>query len=602
MCGIAGLQLASGRETNFAQLNSLRTALRHRGPDSTGSFVSSDRGTAIVSTRLAIVDLKHGDQPLTSPSGAVLIANGEIYNAPELRAQFKDFPFATGSDCEVIFPLFDAYGLDFGRHLRGMFAIALYDEATNQLVLSRDPFGIKPLYFVEGQGRFAFASELGALLDAELAGRKVDQTSRTELLQLRHVAGNKTIIPGIRRVAPGETMVVEGGCLRQSRNWNFPRSRIRRQSIAARYCGMVHASPQALVEKFDATIRDSVRVHLRSDVPTCLFYSGGVDSSILMKVGRDVSPTSMQALTVGYQGRDGADESWDALKLARQAGVSCERVEMSGDDFWNIAPQVAAAVDDPMSDPAVLPLYLLAKAAHNNGYKVALSGEGADELFGGYRRYQRATLPSFFAPRKGRRGVFTGGLADAQLKDWREAIEACVKTNRKLTSTRLQLLLETDVQERLRNWLLTKFDRALMAHGVEGRTPFLDKRVAAFARSLPDGLRANPRFGKRILRDWLATHFPQARPFAKKKGFNVPIATWMSPHKGDLALLVSQQPGVKEALDPAVVNEVFGRCEDEPQPAWSLLHYALWHSHHILCLGTDGDIAAVLESAAVFDR
>lgn len=598
MCGIAGLQLAPGRYADTQQLSSFQASLRHRGPDASGAFVSSDRGTALVSTRLAIVDLQNGNQPLTSRSGLVLVVNGEIYNAPELRAQFKTYPFVTGSDSEVVFPLFETYGLDFCRHLRGMFAIALYDEANNQLTLSRDPFGIKPLYYIESQGRFAFASEIGALLDADCAVRDTDPTARAELLQLRHVAGHKTIIPSICRIAPGQTLVIEGGAVQRAAPWTSRRRTLRRQNMAERYCGIVSASPSALLEKFDAIIRDSVQVHLRGDVPACLFFSGGIDSTILMKVAREVSPSPIEALTVGYAGHHRGDESWDALALAREAGTLCERIEMSGNDFFALAPRIAAAVDDPMSDPAVLPLYMLAKAAHDRGFKVALSGEGADELFGGYRRYRRATLPHILAAPKSRRGVFSGGKGEAALPDWAREIEACALATERNAITPLQTLLEIDMQERLRNWLLTKTDRALMAHGVEGRTPYLDRRVAVFARNLPDGLRANPRFGKRILRDWLAAHFPQARPFAKKKGFNAPIAAWIGAHQSELAALVSKQHCIVEVFAPSRVQEVFAQVERDAQPAWSLLFYALWHAHYIGKVDASGNIAAVLETSA----
>jgi asparagine synthase (glutamine-hydrolysing) len=207
VCGIAGLQLHAGTPIDASVLDRLTASLEHRGPDSSGRFVDST--TALVSTRLAIVDLLHGDQPLHSASGLVLVANAEIYNAPELRARFPSFPYRTRSDCEVIFPLFDAYGVDFARHLRGMYAIALFEPVHQRLILSRDPFGIKPLYIRENGQCFSFASEPGALLAAGLAEPREDRVAKAELLQLKYVVGTKTIIEGVHRVRPGVTLSVQ---------------------------------------------------------------------------------------------------------------------------------------------------------------------------------------------------------------------------------------------------------------------------------------------------------------------------------------------------------------------------------------------------------
>src|SRR5690242_2872281 len=219
MCGIAGMQMNPGAAVPLPALDTLAHALWHRGPDATGRFVSST--TAILSTRLAIVDVAHGDQPLFSPRGVALVANGEIYNAPELREQFPDYPFKTHSDCELALPLYEKYGLDFARHLRGMYAIALFDAETEALVLARDPFGIKPLYFRENENGFAFASEMGALLGAHLAPRVLDKRAEAELLQLKYVIGTKTIVPDIRRVEAGATMVIREGAIRERHTHSF---------------------------------------------------------------------------------------------------------------------------------------------------------------------------------------------------------------------------------------------------------------------------------------------------------------------------------------------------------------------------------------------
>jgi asparagine synthase (glutamine-hydrolysing) len=596
MCGIAGIQVKPGAALPLPALDTLARALWHRGPDATGRFVAPN--TALVSTRLAIVDVAHGDQPLFSPRGVALVANGEIYNAPELREEFPDYPFKTHSDCELALPLYEKYGLAFAEHLRGMYAVALYDPETEALVLARDPFGIKPLYYTEHETVFAFASEMGALLEAELARRDTEKRAESELLQLKYVIGTKTIIPGMRRVEAGETVSIRNGAIQERRTLSFQRPSGRKPSAYSAVGVFRRASPSLLAE-LEKTLSDSVAVHLRADVPCCLFYSGGVDSTILMLAAKEVSPQPLTAITVGYPGEEKADETRGAQELAAAAGTPCERIEMSGEDFWALAPQIAAAMDDPMADPAVLPLYMLARAAHERCFKVALSGEGSDEMFGGYSRYRRATLPSFLRRKGERRGVFSGSPIPAGKFDgWSRDMDALEGRERRRWSSQQQVLQSIDMLERLPNCLLIKLDRALMAHGVEGRTPFLDREMIRFANELPDGMKANPLFGKRILRDWLAKRFPQAKPYARKRGFDVPLRTWLAAHP-ETAELVAGAPGIRALFDPAEVKAVFEHVPEDIQPAWSLLFYALWHAHHMLSVDAEGNVAAVLSQACV---
>ncbi|MDR5726763.1 MAG: asparagine synthase (glutamine-hydrolyzing) [Terriglobia bacterium] len=594
MCGIAGLQVVGNARVPPGALTILQRGILHRGPDAQSQFATDD--TALVFTRLAIVDLKHGDQPLFSPNRSALVVNGEIYNSPELRDRFPDYPFETNSDCEAILALYGKYGTAFAEHLRGMYAVALFDSQTRDLVLSRDPFGIKPLYYIEGLDYFAFASEIAPLLEAAFAWPSLDETARTELLQLKYVYGSKTIFRDIRRVEPGETLVVRDGKIHariSAPTWPPNAQSHRSENFSSR----ASRSPNQLIDDFEKTIFDSVRVHLRADVPSRLLYSGGVDSTILMLAMREVSDVHVSALTVGYEGDEDKDESWDALRLADKAGIGCERIEMTSDDFWNLAPRIVAAIDDPMADPAVLPLYMLGGAVAKQGAKIAICGEGADEIFGGYRRYQRALLPSFLRRKSGRRGVFTNtSIASDDI--WMHAPDCLEQGQSQLWSSRTQVLQAVDILERLPNCLLIKLDRALMAHGVEGRTPFLDLEVLRYSSELPGNSLVSLRMGKRILRDWVAKVFPAAAPYARKKGFNVPLGKWMVARHGELGELVAKQPGIAQVADSSSVRRIFEECRNEEQPAWSLLFYALWHSRHILNVDCDQDIMSVLSKAS----
>ncbi|WP_165943237.1 asparagine synthase (glutamine-hydrolyzing) [Roseicella aquatilis] len=591
MCGIAGIMMKRGHALREDVLDRLRTALHHRGPNSSGLF--RDGPVALVNTRLSIVDIEGGDQPLFGPDGLVLVANGEIYNAPELRAAMPGYPFRTLSDCEPMLPLYRQYGADFADHLRGMVAVAIYDPATGRLTLSRDPLGIKPLYLAEDESCIAFASEPQALIRAGLVPAALDPALRSELLQLKHVTEERTIFPGIRRVAPGETLTIEHGEI-------TARQRLPEPGSAWRTAGQVpRLDRPALLEQLEQVLLDSTEVHLRMDADGCLFLSGGVDSSLLLKLAQQVSRKPLKALTISYGEGQRGDESEAAVRYAESLGVDCARVRMTAEDFWNHAPAVAAAIDDPTTDAAVLPTWVLARAAAARGEKVALTGEGADEVFGGYTRYRRALLPTLFPRRKQRRGVFTeSGIPLDRFGDWSAGYFAVERRQRALCDTRPQLLQSIDMAERLPNSLLIKLDRCLMAHGVEGRTPFLDREVVRFACGLPDRLRVDLRWGKVLLRELLAKLAPQARPYARKRGFGVPAGRWMQDRQRELVPLVAAQPGIAAVFTRDEVARILGQAAEQEQPAWSLLFYALWHSHHLLGLRSEGDIAAVLGSAA----
>jgi len=578
MCGIAGVIMRDGSAPDPALLDRLLAAIAHRGPDGNGRLVRGD--TALLHTRLAIIDLQTGDQPLFAPSGTALVCNGEIYNNPELRADMAGTPFVTRSDCEPALFLYERDGPGFAARLRGMYGLALHDPARNRVVLARDPFGIKQLYYVVTPTAFAFASEPQALRHAGFARDGIDSTRRAELLQLKFTTGAETIYPGIHRLLPGETLVIERGQI-TARHRIDPLPAGPPQPIG-------HA---AALKQLDAVLRDSVSVHLRSDVPYGLFLSGGIDSAALLALMSQVTGQRIQALTAGWDGV-GVDETAEAARLATAMGADCHRVAMGEAEFWDLTPRIAASIDDPTADAAVLPSWLLGRAARAGGIKVTLCGEGGDELFGGYSRYRKRRAPWRWFARKPR----TKGVFGAEVTHWREGLDTA-EAAAAIDRTPLQAAQAADVTEWLPNDLLVKLDRCLMAHGVEGRTPFLDPVVADFAFRLPDAAKASLRFGKVLLRDWLSTAFPAAGAYARKKGFKPPVGSWMAKRAKVLAELVAAQPGVAEVFGRDYVAACFDGAAEESQRAWSLLYYALWHSHHVLGVDADGDIGAVLASA-----
>ncbi len=587
MCGIAGIMSTDGRPPDDEVLSLLSAALAHRGPDGRGRH--ADGGVGMIQTRLAIIDLETGDQPLYAPGGVALVANAEIYNYVELRAQMGCAAFHTRSDCEPALHLYLRHGPDFARHLRGMYAIAIHDPVQGRLVLARDPFGIKPLYYAETGAGFAFASEPRALLEADLVGRTLDPRARAELLQLQFTCGRETALKGISRVAPGETLVVEGG----------------RIASASRLDCLPTGGPEAWSEPeaarcLDDALIDSVTIHQRSDVPYGMFLSGGVDSAAVLALMRELNAEPVRAFTAGFGGTAVHDERDHARAVAAAAGARFRAVEFGEADFWRLLPEIARAMDDPAADYAVLPSYKLAALARAEGLKVILTGEGGDEMFAGYGRYRRARRWRLLGGRPMRRdGALDGlGLLNDAAPNWRAGHARAEADAGRPGRTPLQAAQAVDCADWLPNDLLAKLDRCLMAHGVEGRTPFLDARVAGVAYRLPDRLKVRSGLGKWLLRRWLGERLPEALPFSRKRGFTVPVGGWLAGRGSELGPLVAAEPGVAEACLPGAMESLFaslgGGNGKKTRAAWILLFFALWHRAHILGREPAGDVFETL--------
>ncbi len=590
MCGIAGLMTTDGTAPVTAVLDKMAAAIGHRGPDGRGDYAEAD--VAMMQVRLAIIDLETGDQPLYAPADGehgklALIANGEIYNYVELRQQMKGIDYATGSDCESMLYLYREHGLDFAEHLRGMYTVAIHDPADGALVLARDPFGIKPLYYGVAEDGFVFASEPQALLAAGLVTPALEPAKRDELLALQFTTGTGTVFPGIYRVLPGETLIVRNGRIAE---------RVRLASLPPGGPKKISSS-EALYE-FDRTITEAVNVHQRSDVPYGMFLSGGIDSSVILAVMRRLNSAPVHALTAGFPGTGVHDEREHARDVARACGAEHEEITVTKDDFWSELPRIAACMDDPAADYAIVPTYLLARKARESGLKVVLSGEGGDELFAGYGRYRRQKRLAIFGGRRMRHTYIlagTGVLRDEPM-GWRNGIAAAEAEAGEYGRSRLQAAQIVDIADWLPNDLLTKLDRCLMAFGVEGRVPFLDPFVADFAFRLPDSLKVRQGTGKWLLRKWLQTALPESKPFTKKRGFTVPVGEWIANEGVRLGDLVAANPGVAEVCDPDAVRRLFASGAENGQAQWTLLFFALWHKRHIEGADAAGGVLEVLDS------
>jgi asparagine synthase (glutamine-hydrolysing) len=584
MCGIAGLILAPGAAPpEPAVLGRLIDALAHRGPDGTGHTVVGR--VALVHNRLSIIDLVTGDQPLFA-GAATLVANGEVYNYRELRAAMPQAHFATNSDCEPPLLLWLRDGADYAEHLRGMYAIAIHERAARTVTLTRDAFGIKPLYTAQIGDGLAFASEPQALIAAGLVRPVVRPAAREELLQLQFNTGAETIFQGIHRVLPGETLTcADGHVIERRRLSPLPEG------------GPETITEDAALARLDRALEESVDLHQRSDVPYGMFLSGGIDSTSLLTLMARLNSQPVLAYTAGFDAPGAADEREHAGAVARALGARHETIEINEQMVWQHLPEIVGCMDDPAMDYAIIPTWFLARRARQD-VKVVLSGEGGDELFAGYGRYRKAMRPWW----RGGRVMHARGSFDrvnvlrARPMGWRDGIAASEAASSDGERSRLAAAQATDCADWLPHDLLLKLDRCLMAHAVEGRTPFLDAGVAAAAFRLPDALKINGRMGKWLLRRWLEKQLPMAQPFAPKQGFTVPIGAWIKGRGSQLGPLVAAQPGVAEIADPAKVIALFGGITERRDgfAAWKLLFYALWHRRHILGLPPSGDVFETL--------
>jgi asparagine synthase (glutamine-hydrolysing) len=585
MCGIAGIALGHPAAPDPQVVAALGRALAHRGPD--GARITTIGQASLVHTRLAIIDLPGGDQPFCD-GPLTLIANGEIYNYREMRAEMPQVRFSSNSDCEPPVHLCRAEGGHFADRLRGMYAIAIHDRASHSLMLSRDPFGIKPLYLAHVPGGVAFASEPQALLEAGLVARAIRPAARDELLQLQFSSGKDTIFPGITRVLPGETIrIVDGHTVERHRIRALPDGPPEEIS-----------EPEALA-RLDRALMESVDLHQRSDVPYGMFLSGGIDSAAVLATMARLNERPVLAFTAGFDVPGAADERAQAEAAAAAAGAHHEPIEISREMAWRHLPKIVAAMDDPAADYAIIPSWFLARRARQD-VKVVLSGEGGDEIFGGYGRYRSAMRPWYLGGKAMRaRGSFDRLEVLREERDtWRDGLAAAELAAAIRGRTRMQVAQATDIADWLPHDLLTKLDRCLMAHGVEGRTPFLDPGVAAAGFRLPDALKVRDGRGKYLLRKWLEGALPAARPFAPKQGFTVPVSAWIAADGARLGRLVAAQPGVSEIAFPDRVEALFRSAGGKRlgMAAWLLLFYALWHRAHIEHLPVDGDVFEVLSA------
>jgi asparagine synthase (glutamine-hydrolysing) len=588
MCGIWG-----GREVNMNTLD-LSDLLTHRGPDHQAMETVSAAGPPVTfgHTRLKVIDLRDvANQPMRSRDGRwILIFNGEIYNYRELRRQYcQDYPFVSDGDTEVLVALWHRFGTECLGKLRGMFAFALHDRNTGATFLCRDQLGIKPLYYVAKGSAFAFASEMTALSRLELGGG-IRPEGVAEYLYRRYVPGEDTLLEGIRRVPAGHYVLCgASGPSEPKRYWTPPPVEARWNADDAR-------------NELDRRIVEAVKLQLRADVPIGVFLSGGLDSSLLSALMVREAAGKVDSFSISFDD-PAMDESDAALFVANRLGTRHHRIDFTG-TLKDWLPRIARSVDEPLADPALLPVYLLSQFARTR-VVVALSGDGADELFGGYKQYRYDPLiPYFkaFAPLfrvafsltgwNERRERLVRVLSSRQDDHWPEwsgafSFEDAERLSRARLATRndatdLPGRLRIEIADSLVNRMLMKTDKMSMAHALEVRVPYLDQEVVDLAFRLPPGFKVNVWRDKILFRQVAERYLPSKTAFRRKHGFNLPISRWLRGQDRDFcqAVLLGRNGKFSALIDRAFVQRLIDEhvraVHDHGLGLFALMQLSLW--------------------------
>ena len=591
MCGIAGFVNLDGAPADVAVLEAMTDTIRHRGPDDRRTLCVSLRGgapdTALGFHRLAILDRSPAaSQPMVSSDGSiVLLFNGAIYNAFDDRAELErdGYRFRTSTDTEVILALYECLGLDrmLGR-LNGMFAIVIADSRHGAVHLLRDPVGIKPLYWVRCGDALLFASEAKAFLAHPAFTPEIDPAQVDELLAFRYVAGESTLLKGVRQVAPGHRLTITASGVTEARYWSIPDPE------------KLQLSREDAVDRLDHLLRRSVQSQLRSDVPLGCQLSGGVDSSLITMMTRSLGGTDVNAFSIVVNLPRFSEERW-ILEAATTAGATSHRFTFDEDDFMDALDAASWHMDQPIGHPNSLALWLLAQRSRAQA-TVLLSGEGADELFGGYARFaaaltaedpaeaQRAKADAFI-----RATAFHSEARLAKLRpetNLRPAIENRRAIFQEGRSDHLSNCLRYEMRTHLVD-LLMRQDKMTMAHGVETRVPFLNRHVIEFARALPAGHLVGPSSltngpaTKVVVKELAQRSFGAAFAHRRKSAFNLPLAQYFRSAAFVTLMEDRLLPGMRSRglVDVAVVRRWWRRALSAPATTegfWVVVALEVW--------------------------
>jgi asparagine synthase (glutamine-hydrolysing) len=629
MCGIAGFARHGGGGVSVEMLGRMAAAIRHRGPDGYGFFTGARVGLAHV--RLSIVDVAAGAQPMTSDDGRIVVTyNGEIYNHIELRRELErhGHTFRTRCDTEILVHAFEEWGPDMLQRLNGQFAFALYDRLRETVLLARDRFGVRPLFFAQRNGDLFFGSEVKALLATGEVSATLDPRALDEVFTFWAVRAPRTVFAGIAQLEPGTYGVWRDGALFMHRYYelDYPEADI---------------EPRDVIEQLDEIMRSAVGMRLRADVPVGAYLSGGLDSSITASLAAAASPHTLRTFSITFDDPQ-YDESSFQRSVAESLGSRHAVAAMSASAIASTFPCVIRHAETPLLRTAPVPMYHLAKLTRDAGIKVVLSGEGADELFLGYDLFKEVSIrrfcmrqpdsttrprlldrlyPYLTTPGRGgefwRRSFLDASPVDDPLFSHLVRFQLGARAREFYSPAMRDTVRGVDVIGELRSSLPTRFfgwsplnqasylemttllssyllssqgDRMGMAHGIETRFPFLDHRLFEFAAALPTSTRMIGLKEKEVLRRWAARILPPSIRARGKQPYRAPDASSFFSEGGEWVqdLLTPEAVARVGVFEPAAVAGLLRRCRAgratgfrENQALVGVLSTQLWHQQFV---------------------
>lgn len=625
MCGICGVVRAEPtRALEPGLIDTMCRSIVHRGPDDQGIYVQGNVGLG--SRRLSIIDLEGGKQPIHNEDRTIwIVSNGEIYNYPALSRMLeqKGHRFYTRSDTETIVHAYEEFGDEFLHHLNGMFSFALWDARRHHLLLARDRIGIKPLYYTFHDDTLIFASELKAILAYPELERKIDLVALNEYLSYEYVPAPRTIFQDIFKLPPGHALDFYEGETRIWQYWDL--------DLALSETVQPKQSVEYESDVLDV-LREVVRQEMVSDVPIGVLLSGGIDSSGVAALMAESTTDEIQSFAIGFDDPS-FDESHHARQVARHLGTKHHELTLTAKEMLDLIPAIAEFLDEPLGDSSLIPTYLLAKFAREH-VKVALGGDGGDELFAGYSTLQAHRLMDYYErllpgavrrqlvpwvvdrlpvsfnnisfdfkarrfisgqdiPSIERHHLWLGSFTPSQklqlLQDWAQLEEretyrtAAEHLQNSGTKELINQVLYCDMKLYLEGDILTKVDRASMANSLEVRVPLLNNTLVEFVTAIPHELKLHRMTRKYIMRKALQGLVPDNILRRSKKGFNIPVAKWLlGPLRPLAEEMFSEERLRREGFfQPTYVRGLLGEHlagrQDNRKLLWTLLVFQLWH-------------------------
>jgi len=607
MCGITGVVDHHGGRIDPQVLEKMRDVITHRGPDDKGNFI--DDGIALAHRRLSIIDISTGHQPMFSADGNLCIVfNGEIYNYQDLRNELtgKGYGFSTKSDTEVIIYLYQEYAEECVKKLNGIFGFAIWDKRDRKLFIARDHMGIKPVYYYSDSGNFVFSSEIKSLFESGIVTPECETDAVPEYFVFRHVAGERTLFRNVKALLPGHYMTVSRGKVETKQYWNPIDCYVQRNLSFDEAC-----------EQLSALLQDAISMQMVSDVPLGTFCSGGIDSSLVTAIAAKQVEHRINTFSIGFNEAD-FDETEYARLVSDKYNTQHHELIVDSKEFSDYLPEMIWNNDEPLNYPNSIHIYALSKLAKEY-VTVVLTGEGADELFGGYSRYHiaryMASLRKIPGPVRVGLGAILARTGERRLKKlatfFNRSIEETLLYNCATTDLgRISQLVEssyektfpyragilnktnntTDALRRVtlqdqHTYLLSilnRQDKMSMAASIESRVPILDYRIVEFANSLPARYKQRGTQTKVILKKVAEKFLPHDVIYRRKSGFGVPLDIWMRENTGmrELANDVLSQERLDELdckIDVAkLLSKHMSGQNDYGEFIWTILNFSLW--------------------------